>query len=449
MKKTILLVFIIGACLVMGIWLLGFGIGGCARTLNQEISSTTSTTIALPPGSLDPTFGSSGIATYEGGHAVQHAVSTTIDPSGRILVVGFTDADATLRIWRFKADGSLDTSFGGGDGIATDSRGSGNAITIDAGGKILVTGGAVGGGKAIWRFNADGTPDNTFGTDGMVVNNSTSFSGKSIITSSGKIIMAGEESIVAHGSLAAIWIYNSNGSLEVFTESPGAGGPLNPTVDEVFSATLDSAGRILLTGSTKLTFAASGNMAIWRFGADGSFDKSAVYTDCDNNTGISIFSDPSGLITVVGENRLSSLLSNYYTGPAIWRYNSDLNLIRTFGDNGLVGIGLAVTISGGIRIDGGSNACFSALDSSKRILLAGQNINTAVPFYEMVLWRYNFDGTPDNSFGSNGKVIYRLGAKDTHAGGRVICLDPSQRIVVAGEDKTDTTDHSLTLWVFE
>ena len=455
MKKRNLWVISLFTFLFLAIWLIWLLNGGCSTAVNEGTSSTTSTTTitstttTLPFVSLDPTFGSGGVATYEGGHAVQHAVSMTVDSSGEILVVGYTDSDPNLRIWRFKTDGSLDGSFGGGDGMATDSRGSGNAITIDSAGKILVTGqgdNGSGSGLAVWRFNAGGTIDNTFGTNGMVVDNvNYSGMGKSIIAGSGKIIAAAE----SNGS-AAIWIYNSKGSLEVFTSTAPTGGWIGPVrEDEVFSATLDSTGRILVTGSSKLSTAEKGNMAIWRFGADGSFDKSTFYTDSDNNLGLSIFSDSSGLITVVGENGISATWPPNLTGPAIWRYDSDLNLIRTFGNNGLVGIGLVVTISGGVYIEGGSNACLSAIDSSKRILLAGQNVNTVVPFYEMVLWRYNFDGTPDNSFGSNGKVIYRLGANSTHAGGRIICLDPSQRIIVAGEDKTATTNQSLMLWRFK
>ena len=450
MKNTILLVLIIGACLVTGVWLLGFGIGGCSSSLNEVVSSTTSaasttstTILALPPGSLDPSFGSSGVATYEGGHVV----SMTVDSSGRILVVGYTDSDPNLRIWRFKTDGSLDGSFGGGHGMVTDSRGNvnngGNLITIDSGGKILVTGQGdtgAGQGMAIWRFNADGTIDNTFGTNGMAVDNVNSSMGKSIIASSGKIIVAAESN-----GVAAIWIYDSKGSLEVFTSAIPIG---SNNVDEVYSAALDPSGRILVTGSSKPQFASNGNMVIWRFNADGTFERHAEYTDSTGNTGFSIFSDPAGLITVVGENLISSVIPNL-TGAAIWRYDSDLHLVNTFGDNGVINFGLAVTISGGIRIEGGSNKCFGVIDPSKRILLAGQNINTSVPFYEMVLWRYNFDGTPDNSFGSNGKVIYRLGANNLHAGGRVIALDPSQRIIVAGEDKTAATDNSLTLWRFK
>ena len=63
-----------------------------------------------PDGTLDTTFGGGGlVATAIGGQAFVRAV--ILQPDGKILVGGLSE------LVRYDRDGSLDTSFGGGDGI--------------------------------------------------------------------------------------------------------------------------------------------------------------------------------------------------------------------------------------------------------------------------------------------------------------------------------------------
>src|SRR6188768_1016724 len=71
-------------------------------------------------GDLDPTFGDGGVFTYE------NAGDLSVDdleslPDGRFIVAGgiLGDNDGPdFALRRFNADGTPDTSFGGGDGIA-------------------------------------------------------------------------------------------------------------------------------------------------------------------------------------------------------------------------------------------------------------------------------------------------------------------------------------------
>src|SRR5262245_28800636 len=98
-------------------------------------------------GDLDPTFGIGGRVSYwdpSGGWLSGSA--SAIQSDGKIIVAGSIGglewADFVLT--RFKADGSLDTTFGIGGKVTTDFGQGGstiaNAIAIQPDGKILAAG---------------------------------------------------------------------------------------------------------------------------------------------------------------------------------------------------------------------------------------------------------------------------------------------------------------------
>jgi uncharacterized delta-60 repeat protein len=91
-----------------------------------------------------------------------------------------TTADRELIVVKLNSMGQLDNQFGGGDGIASlNVQVGGNAevfrgIVVQPSGKIVVSGVvedetvATDRDVALVRFNADGTPDTNFGTDGII-----------------------------------------------------------------------------------------------------------------------------------------------------------------------------------------------------------------------------------------------------------------------------------------
>ena len=91
---------------------------------------------------------------------------------GKILVAGGAGNAFVLRV---NSDGSLDTTFGGGDGIAVIDLGGNaerfNDLAVAPDGKIIAAGNASDTDYLIVRFKADGTPDTDSGfggTDGIV-----------------------------------------------------------------------------------------------------------------------------------------------------------------------------------------------------------------------------------------------------------------------------------------
>ncbi len=167
-------------------------------------------------GSLDPSFAGDGIVTTNLG-ARGYGNSVAIQSDGKIVVAGTSNEN--LYVVRYNADGSLDTSFGGGDGIVTMDLGGdeyGNSVAIQSDGKIVVVGTAD-GNFCVLRYTADGILDPRFGGgDGIVTlnwgNHDLGFS--VAIQSDGNIVVAGS---VETGSSEDFALVRLNGT-ELFGE---------------------------------------------------------------------------------------------------------------------------------------------------------------------------------------------------------------------------------------
>lgn len=141
-------------------------------------------------GHPDPTFGGTGIVRTNGpGSGADQARDVVALPDGKLLVAGSMETSAGGRdfaLVKYNEDGSLDTSFGGGDGIVTtDVDGAAGsdvaaALAVHANGLIVLAGAtrpnAVGADEdiAVVRYETDGSLDDDSDDDG--------FSGDGILT---------------------------------------------------------------------------------------------------------------------------------------------------------------------------------------------------------------------------------------------------------------------------
>ena len=224
-------------------------------------------------GSLDASFGLGGIVITAAAPGDNFDIVTTdglaIDAQGRIVVAGWADlgagaGGADALVARYHADGSLDSSFGSG-GIVTTPLADGDnfdafvSVKVDEAGKI-VAGGDADSGSFIFdiglaRFNADGTPDGTFGSGGKVI---TARAGDEdlemlAIQPSGKILAGGStaptEILVDSDFMVAR--YNPNGSLD---SSFGGGGIVTTNTaagtgsDEIYGIALQSEPKLVVSG---------------------------------------------------------------------------------------------------------------------------------------------------------------------------------------------------------
>src|SRR5581483_9634764 len=141
-------------------------------------------------GSLDATFGVGGkVHTDLGATFFERANAVVIQWDGKIIAAGETNSAGRLvdttdfALVRYNADGSIDTTFGGGGnapatGVVITDFGDTNdqvfALAIQTDGKIVavgsttpvMSGAGTGADFALARYNTDGSVDSTFGVMG-------------------------------------------------------------------------------------------------------------------------------------------------------------------------------------------------------------------------------------------------------------------------------------------
>lgn len=141
----------------------------------------------------------------------------------------YNGANNDIAIARYNADGTLDVTFDN-DGKATTSIGNGpesaQALLIQHDLKIVVTGYAYNGFSydfALVRYNTDGSLDTTFDTDGKVVAHLGVGNDRSLAIaqqSDNKIVIGGY-SFGANFTDFALLRFNANGSLDTTFETDG------------------------------------------------------------------------------------------------------------------------------------------------------------------------------------------------------------------------------------
>ena len=128
-----------------------------------------------PDGSLDNSFGSSGIVTTDfGGGRPAFGYEMTIQPDGRIIAAGSVviDGNTYIALARYGTNGVLDTSFGTGGKVTMQVGQYATSLALQPDGKILVAGVANIGGNdqyVVLRCEADGSLDAAYGIGGEVV----------------------------------------------------------------------------------------------------------------------------------------------------------------------------------------------------------------------------------------------------------------------------------------
>src|SRR4051794_26643845 len=249
--------------------------------------------------------------------------AVAIDSSGRIVVAGGGADPAAIAVARYEPDGSLDKSFGTNGKATTEfptGEASANAVAIDPAGRIVVAGyyssnsGTDVNDIALARFNADGSLDKSFGTDGQVTTSFSNDVARAVaIDSSGRIVVAGGDCSPPSNLCVLSFVvarYNPDGTLD---PSFGDGGERLFSVDgctngvltgsSAFAVAIDPSGRIVLAGHCN-----DSGFALARLTPTGADDPTfgsggGVTTDFGGTgltvaTGVSI--DASGRIVAAG-----------------------------------------------------------------------------------------------------------------------------------------------------
>src|SRR5262249_51272023 len=134
-------------------------------------------------GSLDSTFGSKGIVTFNFTNTSSaEAGDVAVQPDGKIVVAGWLPGPNGFALIRFSSNGSLDTTFGSGGSqqihvsswtIPEPDNGWPVQLVIQPDGRMVVAGTAYSATiqdteAALVRVNSNGTLDGSFGNGGSV-----------------------------------------------------------------------------------------------------------------------------------------------------------------------------------------------------------------------------------------------------------------------------------------
>lgn len=417
-----------------------------------------------PDGSLDPTFGSNGIATTDLESHTNDSLSdvVAVQADGKIVaaVAWSGPLDQDFGVVRYNPDGALDGSFGDAGRVTTDfswdfpaagcqyygtpraTADIPHALALQPDGKIVVAGESTcsGSGETAFtlaRYNTDGSLDVTFGAGGKV---HTHFgtrhvaSAKSVaLQPDGKLVVAGYSRTRTPGPPYEIALarYLPDGTLDTTFGNAG-----RVTTD--VTANNDYGRAIALQGDGKIVVLGnyvSGLMTpeaeLVRYHANGSVDTSfGVNGRVSGSFATQHFEPKSMTLQADGKIVVAGGYQSWPYNFELRRLNPDGSLDTTFGSTGIVSTDFGDSQDAAAKI---------AAQADGRLVVAGWRTyflrspgppGTGSSVTDFAVARYNADGTLDYTFGTGGKVTTDFGA--TYDEAASIAVQPDGKIVVGG-----------------
>jgi uncharacterized delta-60 repeat protein len=352
-------------------------------------------------GSLDQTFGQSGRVMTDFSATTDIAYAVALQPDSKLVVAGTSYAnndysEEAFAVVRYNSNGTRDLSFGVNGKVTTDFPNLAavpSTVIVQPDGKILVAGGAFPqftflGDFAMVRYNADGSPDASFGTGGIV---RTRFS--------------------AGGSYA-------------------------------YAAAVLSNGKIIAAGTVFVDFStddsSNTDFGLVRYNPNGTIDRTfgnrgGVLTDFDgfNDDIQAVLIQPDGEIVAVGSAKNAA----HYYDFALARYLANGSIDASFG------------VAGKVRTDfGASNldiAYGAALQPDGKIVAAGTATLNDGSYGDFAIARYNSNGMLDTSFSRDGRLTIDFGSILQSAYGVLVQSDG--KIVTIGYPNSESSDSDFLL----
>ncbi|MEO8117167.1 MAG: T9SS type A sorting domain-containing protein, partial [Bacteroidota bacterium] len=301
--------------------------------------------------------------------------------------------------------GTLDQTFGDGGIVINDSFSAANASIIQKDGKIIVVGSSLKNDVLLWRFNTDGTNDESFGINGQIA---YSFGGKFrssnnlAFASSGKIIVVGDYFSSDNEIDAGIIRCMPDGKLDSSFGTNGFDSFRINSYTFTSGLIIQADDKIVLDGLTSNTLGIKKTSFLLRFMQDGGIDPDfgnegvvlSYYSDFTDITSLLI--RPDGKLLIGGTLNSYSLHGPYL----VQSFNADGSVDVSFGENG------KATYNFDNGVDGpGFNMQLEAmnLQGDGKIVCAGSSGRHND--ISMGLCRFNSDGTIDESFGDKGGEI--------------------------------------------
>jgi len=335
-------------------------------------------------GSIDTGFGVDGVVSEPLGFTDDELNSVAVQPDGKILAAGYAlnGSDQDFLLKRYQADGSPDSAFGTGGTVfmhfVVEAADRSRAMKLLSDGRILLAGGeghspspgVFTGYLTAAVFNADGSPDASFGGGRVTI-------------------------------------------------------PLSGYMPEAMAIVEQADGKFVLAGRARTSGSAYYDVVMARLNADGSVDTS-YGSDGILRTRVSSFDDfvtdavllPDGKVMV-------SLYTWTGTGATatrdfgIARFNTDGTLDSSFGTTGLVALALGTADDISYDLE---------LQSDGKLVVSGSSEQGSSDF---ALVRLNADGTRDDSFDGDGALFVDFfGGIDAADGG--LLIQPDGKYLLGG-----------------
>ncbi len=339
---------------------------GLVAFLLAVLGGTTDAAAVVP----DPTFGTGGIVTTPIGPTAgdeDAAYAMAIEPSsGKIVLAGTSEGGDEFAVARYNANGSLDTSFST-DGI----------VTTDISGPIAMTSGA---------------------DEGRAV----------VIQPDGKIVVAGfADAIPSSDGLGADFAlvrYNADGSLDTNADADpgtdfGGDGKVTTTVGAFDSAAYALArqadGKLVAAGQSSA--GSHFDFALVRYNGDGTLD-----TNADADPGTHFDTDGEATTDFAGVSA-----------------NDAANAVAIQSDGKIVAAGYSNTGASGVSDD---------------FALARYNANGSLDT--------NTDADPTVDFGGDGKVTTPISTQTTFNQDRAnaLAIQTNGKLIAAGSSQVTPTE---------
>ncbi len=420
---------------------------GVAGTVHA--SQPLTVTVRGEAGDIDTSFGGGTLVTpggtlvTPGGTTDDYVRGVAVQADGKAIVAGFGNLNAStgtdFMLLRHLRDGGLDPSFGSGGRVSTAFNNGARsdeaqAVAVQPDGKILVAGtsdqGATGYDFAVARYNADGTLDAGFGSNGRVTTSFGPGADKAyalLLQPDGKIVLAGDSYQGATGSDFALARYNADGSLDT---SFGNGGKVLTAVgsdgarETVYGLALQTVGgvaRIVAVGG-------EGDFIAAGYRADGTLDASFGAGGIVRGLFGSVTGAARGVV-VTPANQLVLAGHRDHDFAAV-RLLPNGSLDPAFGTGGRAVVAVSA--------DNWDEATALVRQSNGRLLLGGWVYTGDSSSADTVLVRLNADGSRDTDFSPNAIRITAVAGGTKTDAGRELALQraarvPSVRVLQAGE----------------
>lgn len=316
-------------------------------------------------------------------------------------------------------DGTLDTNFdadgileGNGIGYVNVDLLAGLELFVYPDGKVMIgkTAGSPTGQPLSFGFSrlqSNGVPDITFSDDGVEIGHIAAYLTDFVLASNGHVIGLGIDPAL---SSRVLMRYNASGDLLSGSTEPNQGADMR-------QLEIKPDGKLVTAGAVGSP--ADKRFFVGQLNSDFSLDASF-----GSGGGVSITFDGPGIARQLAltENNLIVVAGDYVAGQ-----DRDVG-VAVVGPTGAPAFGFSNDGKRSLDFSGDDFLSALVVQPDGKYLVAGQNVN--LTGRDLFLARIHPNGTLDNSFGNQGKVVIDVSGKEDWPAD--MALQPDGKILISG-----------------